>query len=134
MRLAIALFAAITLSIGTEIISAEQASISSKTPIRLIHSIGDALDDANGKRFLRSQQAPQDDDDKVENGDDDEERINATKISNLIAGKTSKQFQKWKNKGYSVDDVEDKLWKHHKAGKLSKSQLDNILRWYTDVL
>ncbi|OWY97502.1 RxLR effector protein, partial [Phytophthora megakarya] len=130
MRLTLALLAVITLTIGTETISAEPASISSKTPIRLAHSIGDTLGDTNDKRFLRSQA----DDNKVENGDDDEERISATKLSNLIAGRTSTQFQKWKKIGYSVDEIEGKLWKHYEAGTLTKAELSDILRWYRDAL
>ncbi|OWZ05402.1 RxLR effector protein [Phytophthora megakarya] len=134
MRLTLALLAVITLTIGTETLSAEPASISSKTPIRLVHSIGDALADANDKRFLRSHQVPQADDDKVENGDYDEERIKADKLANLIAGRTSTQFTKWKNKGYSVDKIDEKLWKHIQGKTLSKTDLSNILRWYRDVL
>ncbi|OWZ10618.1 LOW QUALITY PROTEIN: RxLR effector protein [Phytophthora megakarya] len=132
MRLTLALLAVITLTIGTETITAEPASISSKTPIRLAHSIGDALGDTNDKRFLPIKYLKVDDD-KVENGDDDEERISATKLSDLIAGRTSVQFQKWKGMDRSVDEIEGKLWKHYKAGKLTKADLSDILRRYRDL-
>ncbi|KAG3001929.1 hypothetical protein PC128_g25238 [Phytophthora cactorum] len=97
------------------------AAIATKTSLGLVNSIDAALDDINdnGKRFLRSLKEPKDDDDDV-----DEERINASKLADLVKGRTSSQFTHWGNQKLSPSRVWDKL------KGLNKNDRQTVYNWY----
>ncbi|ETO59013.1 hypothetical protein F444_22609 [Phytophthora nicotianae P1976] len=97
MRVTVVLLAAIAVSFASAATNADQNSLSTKTSLGLVDPIDGTLGDINnnGKRFLRRQKPSEDDDADVDDSDVDEERINASKLRDLVSGKTSKQFDHW---------------------------------------
>ncbi|KAF4142094.1 RXLR effector domain-containing protein, partial [Phytophthora infestans] len=63
-----------------------------------------------GKRFLRSHKAAVSSEDvDIEETADEEERLSAQKIDDLMFGKTATQFRHWLGSGKSAADIWDKL-------------------------
>ncbi|OWZ11075.1 RxLR effector protein [Phytophthora megakarya] len=112
--------------------NAKPISISPKTSQGVTNSIHVGLSDAYEKRVLRSHRIS--DDKKKEDGDekkdvvDEEERYPSWKIKDLIAGRTSELFKKWKSRGRTPDDIAAKM-----KNRMSKNDLDDLVRRYEDV-
>ncbi|ETL28751.1 hypothetical protein L916_17953 [Phytophthora nicotianae] len=108
MRVTVVLLAAIATSLG------------------LVDPIDGTLGDINnnGKRFLRRQKPSEDDDADVDDSDVDEERINASKLRDLVDGKTRKQFDHWGKQKLSPSRVWDKL------EGLSETNRKKVYDWY----
>ncbi|OWZ01995.1 hypothetical protein PHMEG_00026525 [Phytophthora megakarya] len=125
MRTTSVLFAVVAITNSIVTTDAASTSISTETSMDQTHSMSTVLGNTEGKRFLRRHKEPGDD-------DDDEERINATKLQNLRVGSTTSQFRKWKDKDYSEWRIYNKLKKYVESGDLTKGQLADISRWYRE--
>ncbi|ETI54439.1 hypothetical protein F443_02732 [Phytophthora nicotianae P1569] len=97
-----------------------------KTSLGLVNPIDGTLGDINnnGKRFLRRQKPSEDDDSDVDDSDVDEERINASKLKDLVNGKTRTQFTHWGDQKLSPSKVWDKL------KGLSDTKRKMVYDWY----
>ncbi|ETO66147.1 hypothetical protein F444_16608 [Phytophthora nicotianae P1976] len=126
MRVTVVLLAAIAVSFASAAINADQNSLSTKTSLGLVNPIDGTLGDINnnGKRFLRRQKPSEDDDSDVDDSDVDEERINASKLKDLVNGKTRTQFTHWGDQKLSPSKVWDKL------KGLSDTKRKMVYDWY----
>ncbi|ETM98641.1 hypothetical protein PPTG_19340 [Phytophthora nicotianae INRA-310] len=126
MRVTVVLLAAIAVSFASAAINADQNSLSTKTSLGLVNPIDGTLGDINnnGKRFLRRQKPSEDDDSDVGDSDVDEERINASKLKDLVNGKTRTQFTHWGDQKLSPSKVWDKL------KGLSDTKRKMVYDWY----
>ncbi|OWZ05364.1 RxLR effector protein [Phytophthora megakarya] len=123
MRVTNVILATTVLSANWMAANAEKPVISSKISTGFVSSIaaGPNSDNNNEQRFLRSNRAAGD----KEGINDDEERFKQGKIDDLIAGRTSTLFAKWKGKKYSEDYIYTKLKK-----RLPPSVVNDVMRWY----
>ncbi|OWZ10662.1 RxLR effector protein [Phytophthora megakarya] len=109
MRVCFVLLAAITIISGNTAINAEPTSILTKTSTSETHAINSALDNANTKRFLRSHEVPEDDDDVKGIKAVEEERLSRQALNNLLDGNYAHKFALWKGKNYSAAKIYSKL-------------------------
>ncbi|OWY94823.1 RxLR effector protein [Phytophthora megakarya] len=123
MRVIIAFLAAITLSTNWVATNAEQISISTTTSTLAVESIRAVPGVPNEQRLLRSHHVS--DDDEEEESDEDEERFKQSKINDLIVGRTSKLFAKWKKAGRDENYIYSKL-----RDRLPASNFNDVMRWY----
>ncbi|ETM54542.1 hypothetical protein L914_02139 [Phytophthora nicotianae] len=114
---------------GNEAISAEPIPSLTKTSKGKIDAIGA---DANEKRFLRSHEVSEENDDGVTdtNVNEEEERLSRNALNDLLDGNTAHKFAKWMRKGYSADKIykklgvsthSDRLWIYNKYVKALKN-------------
>ncbi|KAG7392114.1 hypothetical protein PHYPSEUDO_002338 [Phytophthora pseudosyringae] len=116
--LLLAATAATLLATGSAASNVEKVTVSTMASPDQAHALDAAMGDGNGneKRFLRSHKTDDDDD------PNEEERLSSQKLSDLVKGSTSKLFEKWLGKGYSLETVRGKL------GTLKESDRANIVR------
>ncbi|OWZ09241.1 hypothetical protein PHMEG_00018090 [Phytophthora megakarya] len=70
------------------------------------------------------------------NSDDDEERFQSQKLKDLIAGKRSTLFEKWKGKQYDPDYIRTKMRKHLTNSyfvKFGERDVDGVVCRYKEV-
>ncbi|ETP52839.1 hypothetical protein F442_02205 [Phytophthora nicotianae P10297] len=93
---------------GNVATSAEPIPSLTKTSKGEIDSIGA---EAREKRFLRSHEVSQENDDGVTdtNDNEEEERLIRKALNDLLDGDTAHKFEKWMRKGYSARDIYNKL-------------------------
>ncbi|ETP33141.1 hypothetical protein F442_18272 [Phytophthora nicotianae P10297] len=97
-----------TVITGNVAISAEPIPSLTKTSKGEIDAI---RADAHEKRFLRSHEVSQENDDGVKDTNDNEkeERLSRKALNDLLDGDTTHKFAKWNGKKYSADKIYTKL-------------------------
>ncbi|POM64800.1 Secreted RxLR effector peptide protein [Phytophthora palmivora] len=128
MRITFVALVAMVVISGSTIIDAESTSVSTETLTGQAHASNTVVDGVNDKRLLRSHKEPEDDvddDDSADSADrGDEERISASKLRDLVNGRTSTQFTHWGNQKLSPSRVWDKL------NGLDEANRKKVYDWY----